>query len=189
MQNVDAKKAKFKSLNNKTPHFPQKGFHFLLKGFSLIELIVVIMIMALIFGLVTANYRNFGRRQVLVGAVRQIKGDLRFTQQQALSGRKPETPAGNVCFTQPLRGYVFSYVNATSYQIVANCGPDASLAYRVIVSVIDLSARYPNVQINPFTEIMFRNLGKGVDVERTITVTMPPEPNRIITITRGGEIN
>jgi prepilin-type N-terminal cleavage/methylation domain-containing protein len=99
MQNSYFKTSKLKHLN--TPDLVKKGY-------TLIELIVVMMIMGIIFSLVTANYRDYSRRQLVVGAARQIKGDLRYTQQLALAGRKPEEPTGNACYTHALRGLYIS---------------------------------------------------------------------------------
>ena len=45
------------------------------KGYTLIEILVVISIMAILFTVGFAGYRDFSRRQVLLGAVNQIQGD------------------------------------------------------------------------------------------------------------------
>ena len=66
-------------------------------GFTLIELMVVMLIMSLLFGLGFANFRDFQRRQILEGAVRAVKGDLRYAQELALAGRKPDNQDGKSC--------------------------------------------------------------------------------------------
>jgi prepilin-type N-terminal cleavage/methylation domain-containing protein len=85
-------------------------------GFTLIELLVVISVMVLIFGLGYANFRGFRRRQMVESAARQIRGDLRLAQEQALAGAKPATD----CPT--LNGYNFyPRLAERRYEIVPNC--------------------------------------------------------------------
>src|SRR3989338_209192 len=57
-------------------------------GFTLIELLIVISIFGLTASLITASYLTFERNQRLKAAAQKIKTDVRFTQNEALSGNK-----------------------------------------------------------------------------------------------------
>src|SRR3990167_9314326 len=57
-------------------------------GFTLIELLIVITVFALTASLITASYLTFERNQRLKAAAAKIKTDIRFTQNEALSGNK-----------------------------------------------------------------------------------------------------
>ena len=76
-------------------------------GYTLVELTIVVMIMAILFTVGYGNYRSYQRRQYLETAVRQVVSDLRLSQEYALSGRKPVDPLGNACETSTLSGYRF----------------------------------------------------------------------------------
>jgi len=102
-----------------------------LLGFTLLELLVVIMTMTLLFGLTYANFRDFQRRQYLESAERQVEADLRLAQQLALSGRKPDTTPDNVCESRVLHGYRFHRTNVRTYDIEAYCPGAGADAYVV----------------------------------------------------------
>lgn len=186
----------------------------LLKGFTLIELLIVIMIMALIFGLGFANYRDFQRRQVLEAAVRLVIGDLRFAQEQAISGRVRNDTPDNVCEPLPLWGYYFRRDPAlptTTYLIEANC-PGAvcpGTGCTVEVKRENVQAKFTNVSIfsmavpigaggdpAPANTIRFKTLGQGTNISRASPATIrlcldsptPCASFRDITVTWSGEI-
>jgi type IV fimbrial biogenesis protein FimT len=88
-------------------------------GYTLVEVLVAIMIVTLMLTIGVASYREFSTRQALQSVGRQIIGDLRLTQEEALAGKKP------VGACQVLDGYRF-IISGSSYSVVANC--DGSLA-------------------------------------------------------------
>lgn len=59
-----------------------------LRGFSLIELLIVISLFGFTSTLITIGYNGFSRRQLLTNAVSSFKTNLRFTQSQAATGVK-----------------------------------------------------------------------------------------------------
>ncbi len=154
-------------------------------GFSLVELLIVISIMAVLFSLGYANYRDFQRRQHLEAAVRMVKADLRLAQEMALAGKKPSLPVGNACETSDLLGYIFERIDISSYRISASCfGGDVTVKNNV---GLPLGAQ---VQVGGGNSFLFRVLGRGVDRNVTITLSFPGSgvANRTITITTAGEI-
>ena len=83
------------------------------KGFTIIELLVMMGIILLLGGGVVAAFNNFNENQRVKQAALAVKSNLRFAQNKALSGEKPSG-----CGT--LVGYTVTFA-ATSYVIQAQC--------------------------------------------------------------------
>ncbi|KKR39915.1 MAG: Pilin assembly protein [Candidatus Woesebacteria bacterium GW2011_GWB1_40_101] len=82
------------------------------RGYTLIELLVAITILGIIFGAGYISFRDFSRRQALTAAVRTVSGDVRLTQEMALSGKKPvkvgvPLPIGVTMAAQPSSSIYF----------------------------------------------------------------------------------
>lgn len=124
------------------------------RGYTLIELLIVLFIMAVLLGTAVMSYRDFNRRQVVTSAVRQIRADLRLAQSEALAGRKP---AGCDTSTRTLNSYSFRRVSASSYAIEATCGnPDQN--YSVRSTSLPSGVTMDNFNPNP---ISFKTIGDG----------------------------
>lgn len=154
-------------------------------GFTLIELVVVIMTMGLLFGFGYANYRGFQRRQQLDSVAREFKTNLRLAQQLALTGKKaPE------CST--LEGYRVSRAGPQSYEIGAVC--DGTETCNNTPSYCIKTVQIPsNITLGPFpapgNRFTFLVLTQGVDRAATITFTQSvTSDTRSVEITQGGEI-
>lgn len=151
------------------------------KGFTLIELLLVMMTMALLFGLGYANYRGFQRRQQLEGAVRMVKGDLRLAQQFALAGRKEPGCDG-------LKGYAFQRgVSEINYRIEDDCNSGGG-------NVIKSQNLPSGITIPGFgggNRILFKVLGRGIDRTSNVTIILNQANtgnSRNIIVTTSGEI-
>jgi len=151
-------------------------------GFTLIELIVTIGIMAILSGLGLVAYNQFNRKQAVVSAARMVISDLRLTQSKAYASEKPDA-----CGTNPLAGYQFLIkAQNNGYTIVAICG-EAPLTIK------DISLPQGVTVTEGFTKVFFKSLRQGLDTE-------PPDTNYIvlnlqgtdtikkIIISQGGEI-
>jgi prepilin-type N-terminal cleavage/methylation domain-containing protein len=153
-------------------------------GYTFIEILVALTLVALVFGIGYVNFRDFSRRQALVGVARSIMGDLRLAQEQALSGKKP---ASLVCNPPNLLdGYNFRVVSAQNYVLEASCtGGTVQTKSVTIPSDISMSTPSPN-------PILFKVLGKGTNItdpSATLILTQAQTSyTRTITITLGGEI-
>lgn len=158
------------------------------KGFTLIEIVVVVATMAILFGLGYANYRDFQRRQQLDGVVREFKGNLRLAQQLALSGKKPTG-----CTT--LAGYRIRRNGTGAYEVVASCGgnercssdPDFCVNEVVLPSNISIGTFAPS----PGNRFMFQVLARGVNRDSNTTITFTHDfanDTSDIVITPSGEI-
>lgn len=152
-----------------------------MKGYTLIEILVGITIIGLVFGFGFVSFREFSRRQVVAGAAKQIKGDLRLAQEYALSGKKPAD-----CVTQ-LDSYSFTVTssqNPATYEIKASCSSNATKS-------VDLA---PDLYISPAPPgIVFKALGQGTTIEAggsvIISVNQVGTENRVdITVSASGEI-
>ena len=150
-----------------------------INGYTLIELLIVMMTMVLLFGLGFANYRGFQRRQTLEGVVRKVKADLRFTQSSALSGKKPSS--GNCSgSSENILYYSFVYSDADTYSVNAVCPSGSNTVKQVDIIGATMSA---------FGEIRFNVLGRGTNItgQTVITITSGAG-SKDITVRSGGTI-
>jgi prepilin-type N-terminal cleavage/methylation domain-containing protein len=151
-------------------------------GYTLIEILVSMSIIGLIFSFGYISYRDFARRQSLLGSARRLKADLSLAQEQALSGKKPSSVACSGAGS--LNGYDFYVDSATSYIIQANC-----VGGLVDDKVVEISSEISLTAIpNRFT---FKVIGKGTSLSdlATITLTQTATGNtQIITVSPEGEI-
>ncbi len=152
------------------------------RGYTLIEILVGMSVISLIFSFGYISYRDFARRQSLLGNARRLKADLSLAQEQALAGKKPSSAA---CSGEgSLNGYDFYVDSATSYKIQANCaGGLVDDKVEEISSEISLTA-----SPNRFT---FKVIGKGtsLSVPAIITLTQTVTGNtQTITVSPEGGI-
>ena len=150
------------------------------KGYTLIELLVGLSIIAIIFSVGLAGYREFSRRQALTGVSKQLKADLRLAQQLALTGQKPEDVSCNT-----LDGYIFSRVSASSYRLLADC---AGIATPYVYKEVDLGTDITLTSTN--TNFTFKVLGQGTDLTaiNTITLTHTSGNQNSMVIGIGGDV-
>ncbi len=149
-------------------------------GFTFIELLISMSIMVLLFTVGLGSYREFTRRQQIDSIVREIKGDLRFAQQQAVVGQKPNVVE---CNNSDLVGYKVSPLTGrTGYQILAVCGSSEVFVKENEYLDSDIQISIPNV----FT---FNALAKGVSNDATIVVEqVSSAQTTTISIDTNGEI-
>lgn len=157
------------------------------KGFTIIELVVVVLIMFLVFSAGMANLRGYQRRRVLDGAVVQVKSHLRHAQQLALSNAKPEECiTGNL----PMISVRFNIDSTSTYSILAWCS-DGTTTLSPSISTHNIVDSYPGVSISASSNpVIFNSQGKGVVDQVDITLTQTSSGDfQTLRITRGGEIS
>lgn len=148
-----------------------------LRGFTLVELLVGISIVAVVFSVGIANYRDFSRRQELQGVTRKMVGDIRLAQQLSLNGEKP-----TAC--DRLSGYNIN-VTTNSYSIVAICD-NGTTNYKTV----DLSSQGLTLSATT-ASTLFKTLGLGTNLtsQNIITITSTNTGNiATVTIGAGGDI-
>jgi prepilin-type N-terminal cleavage/methylation domain-containing protein len=149
-----------------------------MKGYTLIEILIVLTIMSLLFNFGSAGFKDFSRRQALSGTAKNIQGDLRLAQANAATGQKPSG-----C-TTTLDSYSFNVKSVSRYTIEANCVPVSPIVKDVsLPSGITISTPSPN-------PLKFKVLSQGTNLtdDWTLTLSQTGTNPVIVTVTPGGEI-
>jgi prepilin-type N-terminal cleavage/methylation domain-containing protein len=155
-----------------------------MKGYTLIEILVGLTIIGLLFGFGFVSFRDYSRRQALAGAAKQIQGDLRLAQEDALAGQKPDSSFCND--PASLNGYDFAVVSTSEYKLEADC-TGGLVTQKDVVLPADTSIAS---DVNP---ILFKILGQGTSLgsgqSATITLAQTGTNNQAtVTVSSGGEI-
>ncbi len=158
------------------------------KGYSLIEILVVLSILGILFAAGYANFRDFARRQTVSNAAKGIAGDLRLAQQMALSGQKPSD--SNCTGANVLNGFKFEVISSDHYEIRAICSgvnPPPATKDVILAAGVEIATPFPSP--NP---IIFKVLGNGTNIGATnatlrVRQTVTGATQDII-ITSGGRI-
>jgi prepilin-type N-terminal cleavage/methylation domain-containing protein len=159
-------------------------------AYTLIEILVGLTIVGLLFGVGYANFRSFSQRQVVVSAAKILQGDLRLTQELALSGQKPNDAKCNSP-VNTLNGYNFTILSPSTYEIRASCSGGAP---GVVYKTVTLSSGV--IFVSPFASpnpILFKVLGNGTNIPEggnvVIKMTQTGTTNQTnITVSSGGQI-
>lgn len=136
-------------------------------GFTLVEILVVIVIMSIIMTLGSVQFREFSRRQVTASAKRQMLADIRSAQSDASSGRKPEGCTGS------LLGYGFRVTGTTgpaAYEVFARCSQGTGPQ-----DFTTISSRLPDgisITLPSVNPIIFKPLAQGTNLSAATTVTI-----------------
>ena len=131
------------------------------QGYSLVEIMIVIIIMSFLFVGGFTQYRDFSRRQMLSNAADELRSNLNLTRQLALSGEKE-----GVCpLLETLLAYKVTFTS-TSYSITAVCSTTSPSA-RTVINLAE-TVRFTT---NP-TEIKYNVLGKGVSITGSSSIIL-----------------
>ncbi|MCH7951465.1 prepilin-type N-terminal cleavage/methylation domain-containing protein [Patescibacteria group bacterium] len=120
------------------------------KGFTLLEILVVVVIFGLLLGGAVANYRRLNERKIVEGAAKQVEQALRDAQKRASAGVKPSSVECDD--PETLNSYVIT-MSGTGYQIQANCsgGSPSPSSYTLPQGTTIGSASAPTVTFNVLT--------------------------------------
>lgn len=150
------------------------------RGFTLIELVVVIALILMIFIGAIANYNEYGDKERVRQAALTFKGDVRLALTKATSALKP---AGCAVLTS----YELVFPNTCDtacYEITAVCSTSRGEAVRVTLpnGVHGTSTNSP---------INFLPLTNGTDLtdDATITFTGVSSYTATVSITKSGSIS
>jgi prepilin-type N-terminal cleavage/methylation domain-containing protein len=154
-------------------------------GYTLIEILVSLTIIGLLFSFGYVSFRDFSRRQAVIGTAKSIQADLRIAQADAISGQKPK-PTDLIHCSAALDGYYFYIVSGTEYKIQISCGNTIDVKDVVLSNDTSISSPFPSP--NP---ILFKVLGQGTNVGSswTLNLTQIGTNNATtVSVTSGGEI-
>lgn len=154
-------------------------------AYTLIEILVVLTIIGFLFGFSYVNFRDFSRRQSLMGAAKNLQGDIRLVQEQALAGQKPNHFFCNS--PNLLDSYGFYVVSVNEYKVQAFC-TGGTVQIKDVIMPSDISISTPTV--NP---VKFKAIGQGTNIPEnssvSITLTQKVTGNQVtINIGSGGQI-
>ncbi len=143
-------------------------------GFTLIETIFALALLAFFFGIGVISYRNLNQRQLVTQNTLKVVESLRFAQSMAMNNQK-------TCGVGTLEGYLFER-SGNSYDIKECCsGTCNTLRSDSIASDLGVSG---------FTQVKFLVLRRGVECldPCELTISLGSFSKKII-VEKGGVIN
>jgi len=143
-------------------------------GFTVVELLIILSLMALLFTLGIAQYNRFNRSQSLVKARDELISNLRLTQSKALGAEKPSS-----C-TESLSGHKLKFIDNRHYKIVAVCGEEIDIKTDIALpSGVSKQAGS--------NEIFFKVLSQGSESDVSFVLSGFGE-TKTVTVSTVGEI-
>ena len=123
-------------------------------GFTVVELLIILSLIALLFTLGMTQYNRFNRSQTLTKAKGELVSNLRLLQGKAMAAEKPAE-----CGENELDGHRLEFINNHSYKMVAVCDctddcPEVKASVNFPSNVIK--------QLGP-DGIFFKVLNRGVE--------------------------
>lgn len=160
------------------------------KGFSIIEILVVIVIMALVIGVGVSNFRDFGRRQQVDNFARILEGDLQSAAADAAAGRRL-TGCNGAFQGNRVRFAVNGSNQSSSYTISSACST-ASATSKTVTLPTNVYLTFNRGPSGGAVNLLFKPLQLGTDAQvggLVITVNHSQNAQRAtITISPTGEI-
>jgi len=131
-------------------------------GFTLVELLITISILAILFSIGVAQYLKFNRRQFVRQAALELKTNLTHAREMALSGKK-ECPGA-------FDGVLVKAIDDERYEVIASCNNGADTTrigdeYKFYQGITSGGLEDPGILFKPLTG------GTNLDVDKTITLT------------------
>lgn len=130
-------------------------------GFTLIEILISISVIAILSGIGITAFTQFNRRQLVVSSARKLITDLRLAQSKADSSEKPADCTGDLLSYQ-----VDIDHSARKYSIIPNCAQTIPPAVIKTVSLPQV------VTTSGLTRATFKLLRQGVVVVGGSTINL-----------------
>ncbi len=130
------------------------------RGYTLIELLIVMAIMGILFTVGYLSFQDYSRRQTLLAVGRSVRVDIRTAIESAIAGNKPAA-CNNV-----LNGYQLWITSNSAYEIDAICSAGNIVSKQAVIPVgITISSPNPN-------PIIFKVLAQGTNIPTGTTATI-----------------
>ncbi len=157
------------------------------RGFTLIELVIVVALISLISGMGFISLRDYATKQYVTGTTNDLIAALRMARSRAQTQVK--NTSDPVCQTAPLEGYSFAFDcqegSCTGYSIAPVCGGVRGRA-------IDEVPFSPEVRVTTSTSEYFfttvTGIVEGVDDYGHITITGDNDEAASISVHKDGRI-
>lgn len=153
------------------------------RGYTLVELMVVLTILAIIGLVAFANLKTFSKTQTVDQAISEVQSFLRLAQSNAT--------AGVICGTQGGAYWAVKFESNT--QLKLRCGPTGVETEQKTLDLVGVQVSYSCpldsqliVTYAPLSGAV--NLGSCSDVTITLTSTQDGQSKSFV-ITKGGAIN
>ena len=151
------------------------------KGFTLIEILVVLVLMALVVGITVPNINTYNNTETLQSAELGVVSSLQQAKSQAESQVKPTSCLAS----QSLDGYRVDFTSSTQYQLEDMCSgsPAVVSSATLPTNILFTFSSYPQT-------FFFRTLQGGVTyTTNTIRVKdQVTDAQQIITVDQLGNI-
>ena len=140
------------------------------RGFTLIELIVVIMLMGIIMMIALPGIQTWMTKSRLNGAARQIMSDLMYARMKAANENNR---------------FVLTVLNNHQYRILDDNNNNGSAQTGEAIIIKDIKSNYPDVTMSATGNFTF--YPPGLAFGATCTVTNPAG-SKNITLSSGGRV-
>ncbi len=149
------------------------------RGFTLIELMVVVSISMVLGGLILVNYTNYTENQRNYQTVKTFVANLDYARTRAITGDKPDGCSGDLEYYQ----VEYNDPANSSYTLSAQCSIDSNVPIQTI--------KVPNtITISPSFSVQFLPVTQGTSLggDLIITFSFDGDPYYKVTITPSGSI-
>jgi len=172
------------------------------KGFTFVEMMVVMMIMAILFGAGYANYRAFSRGKAIESVAEEVASDIKLTKELASSGKKE----CNDNLTEVLNGYRFIVsMDSDTYRIETVCSAsnrtikEGKIKNATFSRMWEYGTCSDSGTRSTTTNFVVKTLGEGLDIDSSGCIKILVEQNKtgypytvqvsqtgVVTVTEGG---
>jgi len=140
------------------------------RGFTLVELIIVIAIMAILAAIAAPNYQSFMTQRRLNGAARQFMSDLMLARMQAVTQNN---------------NFKVSFRNYHEYQILDDDNNNGTADTGEALVIKNIQTDYHDVTFSRIASPVFEPRGTAINTSATVT---NPAGSKTISVNIAGRV-